>query len=50
MYPFVPGYRLREIPYDAAHEVHWWRWTRAARAIPGEVLFFQNRDETGFEL
>jgi fatty acid desaturase len=50
MYPFVPGYRLREVPYDAEHEVDWWRWTRAARSMPGEILFFQNRDDTGFDL
>jgi fatty acid desaturase len=50
MYPFVPGYRLREIPYDAPHEVPWWRWVQAARAIPGDVLLFQNRHQTGIDL
>jgi len=50
MYPFVPGYELHAVPYTPAHEVPWTRWIPAARAIPGEQLFFQNRDETGFDL
>jgi fatty acid desaturase len=50
MYPFVPGYRLREIPYHTGNEVGWWRWVRAARAVPGDVLLFQNRHDTGLEL
>ena len=50
MYPFVPGYRLRHIEYEPTNEVGWTHWIGAARAIPGEVLLFQNRDETGFDL
>lgn len=50
MYPFVPGYRLAEIPYAPAHEVGWREWVPAARAIPGDVLLFQNRDESGFDI
>jgi omega-6 fatty acid desaturase (delta-12 desaturase) len=50
MYPFVPGYRLSEIEYTPSNEVSWAGWIRRARAIPGEVLLFQNRDETGFDL
>lgn len=50
MYPFVPGYRLHEIPYETANEVSWWRWVRAARAVPGDVLLFQNRHQTGIDL
>ena len=50
MYPFVPGYCLQHIEYETQNEVGWWRWTSAARAIPAEVLLFQNRDETGFDL
>ena len=50
MYPFVPGYRLNEIPYAAANEVSWRQWVPAARAIPGEVFLFQNRDESGFDV
>jgi len=50
MYPFVPGYRLGEIPYTPANEVSWWRWVPAARAIPGEILLFQNRHESGIDI
>lgn len=50
MYPFVPGYRLREIPYSPTNEVPWWRWCRDARSMPGDVLLFQNRRQTGIDL
>ncbi len=50
MYPFVPGYRLDGVPFTPGNEVHWSRWIPAARAVRGDVLFFQNRDETGFDL
>ncbi len=47
MYPFVPGYRLRGIPYDTQNEIDWWTWVKCARALPGEMFFFHNRIETG---
>ena len=50
MYPFVPGYHLRHIDYAPANEIGWTGWIGSARAIPGEVLLFQNRDETGFDI
>jgi omega-6 fatty acid desaturase (delta-12 desaturase) len=50
MYPFVPGHRLAEIPYSPANEVTCWRWIRAARAVPGEVLLFQNRTQSGYDV
>jgi omega-6 fatty acid desaturase (delta-12 desaturase) len=50
MYPFVPGYRLNDVGYVAANEVSWRRWVPAARAIPGEVFLFQNRNESGLDL
>jgi fatty acid desaturase len=50
MYPFVPGYHLRHIDYAPANEVGWAHWIGAARGVPGEVLLFQNRDDTGFDL
>lgn len=50
MYPFVPGYRLAEIPYSPANEIGCWQWIRAARAVPGEVLLFQNRDQSGYAI
>ena len=50
MYPFVPGYRLAQIPYAPTNEVSWRRWIPAARALPGEVFLFQNRNESGFDV
>jgi fatty acid desaturase len=50
MYPFVPGYLLHRVPYTPVNEVSWRRWIPAARSMPGEVLFFQNRDGSGFDL
>jgi fatty acid desaturase len=50
MYPFVPGYRLRGIEYQPAHEIGWWRWVRGAKQLSGEVFLFQNRNESGWEL
>ena len=50
MYPFVPGYRLTEIPYSTANQVSWRRWVPAARALPGEVFLFRNRIESGSDV
>jgi len=50
MYPFVPGYLLRRIPYQPAHEVGWWEWIRASKRLSGVVLLFNNRETTGFRL
>ncbi len=50
MYPAVPGYRLREIGHPALNEVGWAEWVPAARAVPGEVFLFQNRNQSGFDV
>ena len=50
MYPFVPGYDLRRVSYQPENEVGWWAWLRRARGMRGDVLLFQNRHDTGFEL
>jgi len=50
MYPFVPGYRLGQVPYVPVNEVGWWQWIRAARALPGEIFLFRNQRETGFDI
>jgi fatty acid desaturase len=50
MYPFVPGYRLRAIDYHPVNEVGWWEWVRRARQLRGEVLLFQDRHESGWDL
>jgi fatty acid desaturase len=50
MYPFVPGYHLRRIPYSPENEIGWWQWVVRAKQLPGDVLLFQNRIETGWDL
>jgi fatty acid desaturase len=50
MYPFVPGYHLRRIPYQPAHEIGWWEWVRISKGTRGVVLLFQNRRETGIRI
>jgi fatty acid desaturase len=47
LYPQVPGYLLRRVPYRPSHEVHWWRWVKAARGLSGTDFLFRNWDETG---
>ena len=50
MYPFVPGYHLRRIPYETENEIGWWRWVRGAKQLRGDVLLFQNRADTGWDI
>jgi omega-6 fatty acid desaturase (delta-12 desaturase) len=47
MYPFVPGYHLRRIPYAPPNEVGWLQWLRASKRIRGVTLLFHSRQETG---
>ena len=50
MYPFVPGYHLHRIAYVPHHEIGWWQWIRGAKRMRGDVLLFQNRLESGYDL
>lgn len=50
MYPFVPGYYLHRIGYAPENEIGWWHWVRGAKQTRGDVLLFQNRLETGYDL
>jgi fatty acid desaturase len=50
MYPFVPGYYLRRIPYQPEHEIGWREWVRLSKRMSGMVLLFQNRDDTGIRI
>ncbi len=50
MYPFVPGYHLRDIPYQPTNEVGWWEWIRVSKRIRGVTLLFHNRHETGIQI
>ncbi|MDH4047449.1 MAG: fatty acid desaturase [Gammaproteobacteria bacterium] len=47
MYPYVPGYRLRNIDYVPENEVHWWRWLKAVRGLKGTDFLFRNWNDTG---
>jgi fatty acid desaturase len=47
IYPQVPGYLLHDVHYRPAHEVHWWRWLKAARGLRGTDFLFHNWNETG---
>jgi omega-6 fatty acid desaturase (delta-12 desaturase) len=50
MYPFVPGYRLGEVPYETENEIGLLAWIKGARALPGELFLFHNRLETGADI
>jgi fatty acid desaturase len=50
MYPFVPGYHLHRISYVPDNEIGWWQWIRGAKQMRGDVLLFQNRLESGYDL
>lgn len=50
VYPFVPGPRLREIPWTPPNEVPGWAWTWAAKAVPADVFLFQNRNTSGLSV
>jgi omega-6 fatty acid desaturase (delta-12 desaturase) len=50
MFPFVPGYHLRRIPYQPSHEIGWFEWIRASKRLHGVVLLFQNRHDTGAQI
>lgn len=49
MLPRVPGYHLHRLQHrKTANSIRWWKWVLRAKSIPGEILLFQNRDQTGF--
>jgi fatty acid desaturase len=50
MYPFVPGYRLGDVPYETENEIGLLAWIKGARALPGELFLFHNRLETGADI
>jgi fatty acid desaturase len=50
VYPFVPGPRLREIPWTPPNEAPAWAWIRAAKRVPAEVFLFKNRDSSGLSI
>ena len=50
MYPFVPGYDLGRIACPTGNDVPWWQWVRAAKGVPGRILLFQNRTQSGLDI
>jgi omega-6 fatty acid desaturase (delta-12 desaturase) len=50
MYPFVPGYHLRQIDYEPENEIGWWQWIARAKQLRGDVLLFQNRVTSGWDI
>lgn len=50
MYASVPGYYLHRIDYVTQNEMPWWLWMVRAKRVPGEVLLFQNRNQTGLDI
>lgn len=50
IYPGVPGYLLRRVPYRPPNEVHWWTWMRAVRRLTGTAFLFGRREQTGLSL
>ena len=50
MFQAVPGYRLRQLRHAPQNEVSWREWVPAARAVPGEVFLFQNRNQSGLDV
>ena len=50
MYPFVPGYRLRRIDYETDNEIGWWQWVTRAKHMRADVLLFQNRIQSGWDI
>jgi acyl-lipid omega-6 desaturase (Delta-12 desaturase) len=50
MYPRVPGCDLHHIPYRTHLAVPWWRWVLAAKGMRGDVLLYQNSNQTGYHI
>jgi len=49
MLPRIPGYHLHQLQArETLNCIQWWKWILAAKTVPGEVLLFQNQDDTGF--
>lgn len=50
VHPSVPGYYLHRLQRSTLNGVPWWRWLLQAKRVRGDVLLFQNRHETGYDL
>ena len=50
VYACVPGYYLHTLGRNTRHGVPWWKWLYRAKRIRADVLLFQNRNQTGFDV
>ena len=50
MYPFVPGYHLRQIDYTGTNEVDWWTWLKTVKHIRAEHFLFKNQNDSGIRI
>lgn len=50
VYPSVPGYYLHTLQRQTLNGVPWWRWLLRAKQVRGDVLLFQNRNLTGYDI
>lgn len=49
-HPSIPGYYLHRFKRPTLNGVAWWRWLLRAKQVRGDVLLFQNRNLTGYDL
>lgn len=47
MYPWLPGYALRKVPYATKNEMRLWPWLRAVKRMSAEDFMLKSRHETG---
>jgi len=43
----IPGYYLHLLGRETQNGVPWWKWLWNAKRLPGDVLLFQNRQQSG---
>jgi fatty acid desaturase len=46
----IPGYYLHTLGRQTQNGVAWWKWLLAAKRVPGDVLLYQNRNQTGLDI
>ncbi len=49
-FPWIPSYLLYQVKTSAGNEVVAFQWIWAARKIPGDVLVFDDRKQTGLNI
>ena len=50
VHPSVPGYYLHTLQRPTLNGVPWWQWLLRAKRVRGDVLLFQNRKLTGYDI